>query len=210
MIGFIEKDIAMVKSNFKLLAVLIVVYAIMGFMNKMDISFILPFMCVMIMISSFSYDHYNQWDAYSISLPNGRKNSVKAKYVTTLLMTLVVSIITTILSFIISYVNTQTINYEQILVTMFGSIFGTLLVLTVMYPIIYKFGVEKARIGIFLLVFGIVILGSIFLRYLDVLPILESLSFLENYLLVILIVIAVMMIGLSYKISERIFLKRLC
>ena len=208
MIGFIKKDLAMIKSNFKLLAVLIVVYTIMGLMNKMDISFILPFMCVMIMISSFSYDNYNKWDAYSISLPNGRKNSVKSKYITTILMTLVVSIITIILSFIISYVNTKTINYEQILVTMFGTIFATLLVLTIMYPIIYKFGVEKARIGIFLLVFGIVVIGSLLLNYLDLSNIFKSLAFLEDYLIIILIIVTIIMVYGSYKISEKIFSKK--
>ena len=208
MIGFIKKDLAMIKSNFKLLAVLIVVYTIMGLMDKMDISFILPFMCVMIMISSFSYDNYNKWDAYSISLPNGRKNSVKSKYITTILMTLVVSIITIILSFIISYVNTKTINYEQILVTMFGTIFATLLVLTIMYPIIYKFGVEKARIGIFLLVFGIVVIGSLLLNYLDLSNIFKSLAFLEDYLIIILIIVTIIMVYGSYKISEKIFSKK--
>ena len=208
MIGFIKKDLAMIKSNFKLLGVLIVVYAIMGLMNKMDISFILPFMCVMIMISSFSYDNYNKWDAYSISLPNGRKNSVKSKYITTILMTLIVSIITVVLSFIISYVNTQTINYEQILVTIFGTIFGTLLVLTIMYPIIYKFGVEKARIGIFILVFGIVIIGSLLATYVDLSNILKVLTVLEDYLVIILIMISIIMVYVSYLISLHINLKK--
>ena len=208
MIGFIKKDLAMIKSNFKLLGVLIVIYAIMGLMNKMDISFILPFMCVMIMISSFSYDNYNKWDAYSISLPNGRKNSVKSKYITTILMTLIVSIITIILSFIISYVNTQTINYEQILVTIFGTIFGTLLVLTIMYPIIYKFGVEKARIGIFILVFGIVIIGSLLATYVDLSNILKVLTVLEDYLVIILIMISIIMVYVSYLISLHINLKK--
>ncbi len=208
MIGFIKKDLAMIKSNFKLLGVLLVVYTIMGLMDKMDISFILPFMCVMIMISSFSYDNYNKWDAYSITLPNGRKNSVKSKYITTILMTLIISIITVILSFIISYVNTKTINYEQILVTMFGTIFGTLLVLTIMYPIIYKFGVEKARIGIFLLVFGIVIIGSLLATYVDLSNVFKSLAFLEDYLIIILIIVAITMVYISYKVSEKIFSKK--
>ncbi len=208
MIGFIKKDLAMIKSNFKLLAVLITIYAIMGFMNKMDISFILPFMCVMIMISSFSYDNYNKWDAYSISLPNGRKNSVKSKYITIILMTLIVTIITLILSFIISYVNTKNINYEQILVTMFGTVFGTLLVLAIIYPIIYRFGVEKARIGIFLLVFGIIIIGSLFANFIDLSNILKYLSFLEDYIILILIIIAILMVYGSYKISEKIFSKK--
>ena len=208
MIGFIKKDLAMIKSNLKLLGILIVVYAIMGLMGKMDISFIIPFMCVMIMISTFSYDNYNKWDAYSISLPNGRTNSVKSKYITTILMTFIVSIITTFLAFIISYVNTTVINYEQILVTMFGTVFGTLLVLTVMYPIIYKFGIEKARIGIFLIVFGTVIIGSLLAYYIDITNLLKSLSFLKDYLIIILIIIALIMIYASYKISKKIFSKK--
>ncbi len=208
MIGFIKKDLAMIKSNFKLIGILIVVYAVMGLFDKMDISFILPFMSVMIMISSFSYDEYNKWDAYSISLPNGRKNSVKSKYITTILMILLVSIITVIISFLISYINTKTINYEQILVTMFGTVFGTLLVLTFMYPIIYKFGVEKARIGIFLLVFGIVIIGSLLVNYINLSNILKSLVFLEDYLIIILIILTIIMVYVSYKISKKIFSKK--
>ena len=208
MIGFIKKDLAMIKSNLKLIGILIVLYIIMGLMGKMDISFILPFMCVMIMISSFSYDNYNKWDAYSISLPNGRKNSVKSKYITTILLTLIVSIITIIISFIISYVNIQNINYEQILVTMLGTIFATLLVLTFMYPIIYKFGVEKARIAILLIVFGLVIIGGFFSQYIDILFITKSLSFLEDYLIIILIIVTILMVYTSYKISEKIFSKK--
>ena len=208
MIGFIKKDLAMIKSNFKLLGALIVVYAIMGLMGKMDISFILPFMCVMIMISSFSYDNYNKWDAYAITIPNGRENSVKSKYITTILMIFIIAVVTTILSFIISYISTESINYEQILITMFGTIFGTLLVLAFMYPIIYKFGVEKARIGIFLLVFGIVIIGSLLANYIDLSNIFEALSFLENYIIIILVIMMVTMVYVSYMISKRVFSKK--
>ena len=208
MIGFIKKDIAMIKSNFKLMGLLFIVYAVMGLLGEMDISFILPFLSIMIMISTFSYDNYNKWDAYSITLPNGRKNSVKAKYLATILMILIVSIITIILSFVISYVNTKTINYEQILVTMFGTIFGTLLVLTFMYPIIYKYGVEKARIGIFIIVFGLVVVGGFLLQYLDLSFIAKSLSFLEDYLIIILIGITIIMVYISYIISQKIFSKK--
>ncbi len=208
MIGFIKKDLAMIKSNFKLLGILIIVYTVMGLLGEMDVSFILPFMSVMIMISTFSFDNYNKWDAYSISLPNGRKNSIKAKYIATIFMILVVSVITTILSFVISYANTKTINYEQILVSMLGTIFGTLLVLTFMYPIIYKFGIEKARIGIFIIVFGLVIIGSFIAQYLDLSFIAKLLSFLENYLVIILIIITILMVYISYKISEKIFMKK--
>ncbi len=208
MLGFIKKDFAMIKSNFKLIGILIVVYTVMGLFEEIDISFILPFISVMIMISTFSYDNYNKWDAYSISLPDGRKNSVKSKYVATILMILIISIITIILSFIISYINTKTINYEEILISMLGTIFGTLLVLTFMYPVIYKFGVEKARIGIFVTIFGLAIIGGLLSKYIDISFITKLLSFLEDYLIIILIAVTIIMVYISYKISEKIFSKK--
>jgi len=82
--GFIKKDILMMKGNFKLLAILFIIYGVMAMEGEMDLSFLLPFMSVMIMISTFAYDQYNHWDSYLCSLPNGRKNSVKAKYLATL------------------------------------------------------------------------------------------------------------------------------
>ncbi len=208
MIGFIKKDLAMIKSNFKILGGLIILYAIMGLVGELDVSFILPFISVMIMISTFSYDSYNKFDAYSITLPDGRKNSVKSKYGTTILLIFVISIVSIILSFIISYTNTKSIDYAQIFFTMLGNIFGTLLVLSVMYPIIYKFGIEKARIVICIIIFGIAILGGFLLQYIDLSFIAKSLDFLENYLAIILILIAIFMVLISYKISEKILLKK--
>ena len=91
---------------------------------------------------------------------------------------------------------------------MLGTIFGTLLVLTFMYPIIYKFGVEKARIFIFIIVFGIVIIGGFIIQYIDLSNILKTLSLLENYLVIILIALTIIMVYISYKISEKIYLKK--
>ena len=111
MIGLIKKDLAMIKGNFKFLAIFIILYFILGLMGKMDISFILPFMSVIIMISTFSYDNYNKWDAYVITLPKGRKNSVKSKYVTTILLVLILTIVTVLLSFIITYCRYHILDY---------------------------------------------------------------------------------------------------
>ncbi len=208
MLGFIKKDLAMVKSNFKLLGILVVVYTLMGLFGEMDISFILPFMSVMLMISTFSYDNYNKWESYSATLPNGRKNSVRAKYIATIIMTFIFAIITLLLSFLISYINTKTIPYEQTLISMLGNIFGTLLVLTFMYPIIYKFGLEKARIGIFLIIFGLVIIGGFLSSYLDLSFIGKTLNFLGKYIVLIIIIITILMVYLSYKISIKIYSKK--
>ena len=110
MLGFIKKDLLMIKSNIKILVILLLIYVVMSFQGEMDLSFLLPFMSVMIMMSTFSYDYYNKWDAYAISLPNGRKNSVKAKYLATIILIIITTIIITILSFTISNIVVSTLS----------------------------------------------------------------------------------------------------
>ena len=208
MIGLIKKDLAMIKGNFKFLAIFIILYFILGLMGKMDISFILPFMSVIIMISTFSYDNYNKWDAYVITLPNGRKNSVKSKYLATILLVLILTIVTVLLSFIITYCRYHILDYEEILSLTTGSIFGTLLVLSFMYPIIYKFGVEKARIVICSLVFGIVILGSFIIKYIDLTGIIKILNIMQDYWIIVILLFSFLLVYASYRLSLKIYLKK--
>lgn len=205
MIGLIKKDLLMIKSNLKVLVILFFIYGVMAYQGNLDLSFMLPFMSVMVMISTFSYDTYNKWDGYAITLPNGRKNSVKAKYFATLLVIVITTIITTILSFIISYTRAQNIDYEYLLMTMFGCVFATIILESIMYPAIYKFGVEKARIGIFIIVFGIAIIGGFIARYIDLSVLIKIFNIVGNYWVIVLPIIMLIIIYISYKISERIY-----
>lgn len=208
MLGLIKKDLFLIKSNLKILIILFIVYGFMYFHGEMDLSFVLPFISVVIMMSTFSYDTFNKWDAYVITLPDGRENSVRAKYLATVILIFITTIIITILAVTISYVNTKTIDYENIFSTMLGAIFATTLLQSFMYPAIYKLGVEKARIGIFIVVFGIVIIAGIIAKFIDFKPLLQALDNLGNYWVIILPIAMVVILYLSYKISEGIYKKK--
>lgn len=208
MLGLIKKDLFLIKSNLKILGILFIVYGFMTIQGEMDLSFVLSFMSVIIMISTFSYDTFNKWDAYAITLPNGRKNSVRAKYLATIILIAITSIITVILAVMISYVNTKTIDVESIFQTILGAILATSLLQSFMYPVIYKFGVEKARIGIFIVVFGITFIAGIIARFIDLKPIFQALDNLGNYWMIILPIIIIVILYLSYKISEGIYKKK--
>lgn len=208
MLGLIKKDIIMIKNNFKTLAIIFIVYFLMAFQGKIDLSFILPFMGVMIMISTFSYDEFNKWNTYLCTLPNGRKNAVRSRYTSTLLMIFVTTFIVTISSLIIMYNKTQSFNYEEVLSTMLGVSFTTILFVSFMYPIIYKFGVEKARIGIFTGIFGIAIIISLLSKIYDFSKLIKLLDVLENYIMIIMPIIMIGMLYTSYKISIKINLKK--
>lgn len=208
MLGLIKKDLLMIKSNFKFLAILLFVYGIMAFQGQMDLSFLLPFMSVMIMISTFSYDNYNKWDAYAITLPDGRKNSVKAKYVATILLIIITTIIVTLLSIIIAYYRTNSVDFENTFSIIIGNVFATTLLQAFMYPSIYKFGVEKARIGLFIVIFGIAIIGSILAKFFNFEALFQVLDALNNYWMIIFPIIMLVILYISYKISESIYKKK--
>ncbi len=208
MLGLIKKDFLMLKGNFKTWLILLFVYIVMAFQESMSLTFLLPFMCVVTMLSTFSYDSYNKWDAYVCSLPDGRKNSVRAKYIATLLLVFVTVLITTILTIIISYYRTNTVNLSSIGESIFGAIFATTLLQSIMYPAIYKYGVEKARITIFIVIFGTALVGGVLSKYIDFEFIIQRLVFLEKYIMIIIPVVIVVMVYISYRISEAIYKRK--
>ena len=126
----------------------------------------------------------------------------------TILLVLILTIVTVLLSFIIAYCRYHILDYEEILSLTTGSIFGTLLVLSFMYPIIYKFGVEKARIVICSLVFGIVILGSLIIKYIDLTGIIKILNLMQNYWIIVILLFAILLVYASYRLSLKIYLKK--
>lgn len=203
--GFIKKDFVVIKSNFKFLAIFIVIYCLLG---ASDISFLLPFLSIMVLISTFTYDNNNKWDAYSFTLPNGRKHSVQSKYLETIIVVLMVSLLTFLISVGMSLVHGGSLDMMNLALNTFGTMFGIFLMEIFMYPIIFKLGVEKARIGILVLIFALIFIFSFLSSIVDFTKVLAWLSFLENYWVLVIILITTILMFLSYKISLKIQLKK--
>lgn len=208
MLGLMKKDFLMLKGNLKVWGILLIIYVFIAFQESMSLVFILPFMCIVTMLSTFSYDSFNKWDAYACSLPNGRKNSVRAKYIVTLLLIFATMLIVFILTMAIGYYRTKTVNLESMGESMLGAVFATTLLQSIMYPAIYKYGVDKARIAIFIVAFCFAIIGGLLSKYIDFESIIQGLAFLENYMALIVPIIIVIMVYSSYKVSENIYKKK--
>ena len=208
MLGFIKKDLLMIKSNMKIFIILLLIYVVLAFQGQMDLSFLLPFMSVMIMLSTFSYDSYNKWDSYAQTLPNGRINSVRGKYLATIILVSITTIIITILSLIISYASKNVIDFENIIGSILGSLFATILLQAFIYPAMYKFGPEKARIGLMIIIFCIAVIGGFLIKYIDLSQIISILDLMNAYWAIILPISMILMLYISYEISKRIYLKK--
>ena len=208
MLGLIKKDLLIAAGNIKILAIIFVVFIFMSLEGNNNFSFIPAFISITIMMSTFSYDEYNKSDAYITSLPNGKQNAVKAKYLGALIVVIISTLITLIMSFIIGCIK-NTINIEETVSITLGSIAGVIIIESIMYPLIYKFGMEKSRIGLFVGTFTFIALFFLISKLDIKLKIPNNIiTFLDKYYLIIIPIIIIIILTISYKISKRIYLKK--
>lgn len=206
MLGLIKKELLMIKGNFKLITIMLVICCFMSLQGTTDLSFFAPILVVVACLSTFSYDQYNKWDAYAITLPNGRKNVVKAKYIATLLLGIITIVLSALLEVIIGNMKNG-VDYEVVLTLVVGSIMAISVLISIIYPLVFKFGVEKGRIILFIATFAIIAICGILFKQ-DITTQMETTQFLDAYGTVILPVIIFLMLGISYKISQRIYSKK--
>ena len=141
--GLINKDLLMVKSNLKMLGMVFIAFILMALNDMSNFFFIPAFLSITIMMSTFSYDEYNKTNAFVITLPKGRENAVKAKYLATLLIVLISIILTFSIYFIVGFIKNN-VDIEELFVSALGCGVGIILLEAILYPFIFKFGDRKS------------------------------------------------------------------
>jgi len=204
MLGLMKKDLLMIKCNLKLIVIMFIAFTFMTLNNNMNMFFMPSFISVIVFISTFSYDEYNNWNSYLVTLPNGRKRVVISKYVTSFFLCLLSILITIILSVIIGILNNK-LDLEIILSGMIGCFFSLVVLQAIMYPFIFKYGVEKARIGIFVGVFSISIISGLISKQIDIVVCKSIISFFNQYYMLIIPFASLIILLISYEISKKIY-----
>lgn len=214
--GLITKDLLQLKSYKKSLIIFIFVFVITGMEQGIEnagafISMMLTLAFGMFSIATFSYDEQAKADRYTLTLPLTRREIVLSKYVLIILSTIIGAILGIIVSCIIIYINIKTIPDVQELISMaLGGIMGIGIVESIQVPCIYKFGAERGRMQIFIVIAIIAFLigGIFFLGEKMSINLSFDLSILNNILPLILIVATGVMYYISYKISYKIYSKK--
>ena len=207
MLGLIKKDFLIVKNNLKLIIIMLMMFFIMALQGEFDITFVLPFIVVMLFISTFSYDEFNKWDAYAITLPNGRKNIVKSKYIASLILVVGAIFVTLLLNYFVGLINNN-LEFDKIISSVLAIATGAIFIEAVMYPLIFKYGIEKGRIGLFALTIAIIAIVTLITKISKLSIPANIIIFLNNYYFIIIPILLIIILLLSYKISEKIFLKK--
>ena len=207
MLGLIKKDLLMIKGNMRQVMLFLIVFLILALQENNIIVIVPVFVSMMVFITTFSYDEYNKWDAYAITLPISRNDIVKSKYITSVILWLIALLVTVVIVGIMGFFE-QNINYFELFGMILGCVFSIVLLESIMFPLIFKFGVEKGRIGVFVGVFVIAALLGFVFTGIDLDNATGFVDFFNKYYYLLLPLVSIVVLIISYFVSKRIYLKK--
>lgn len=203
MLGLIKKDLLMLKSNYKLFVIIISCLIFTMINNKENnveaIMMLLPMLSILVYLSTFSYDEFNNFNAYACTLPNGRSNVIKAKYITSLLLIIVSLLLSTIISICFKY------NIHDILFSLLESVTSVFLIISILFPFMIKYGAMNGRIIIF--VFVMIVAGIGYLLS-NIINIDSILNFINTLSPIFILLIGITITFISYLISKYIYMNK--
>lgn len=209
MFGLVKKDLFVIKHNLKVVFAIFVALLFLSFQEGDGSAiFILPMIGVILFISTFSYDEFNHCNSYIVALPDGRRNAIKAKYLATILIICVLAFLSLVTTTLINYFQGDAIHFNYIMEAFMGTILSTSLLVFLLYPVMIQFGAVNGRIIVFVVIIGIAIIGTILSRFMELEKVLLFINSLEVYWMILVPVISVLLLGISYLISSRLFLKK--
>ena len=217
--GLITKDLLQLKTYKRTLIVFIFVFVFSGMQQEtMDgamsmITIMLILVFGMVGIATFSYDEMAKADRYILTLPLTRKEVVRAKYMLVILLTLVGAVLGVLASGIISYAMSKALpDFLELISYALGGILGIAFVEGIQIPCMYKFGAEKGRMQIFIVIaIMALLLGGIFFigEKINVnLPVNNILNILTNFLPLVLLALTAIIYFVSYKIAYKLYSKK--
>lgn len=207
--GLVIKEFLAMRRYLKIIGVLLALYIVMALMTHFVAFFsaVNALLVVFCAFNSFSYDRYNHWDEFAVTLPVSRLEMVKSKYAFLLLLSLAFTLIIVLVNLIINA--SANAGLSAVIKNALASVSFALAYLSITTPLIYQFGLEKARYIMIVCAFVPFLLSYIFSLLAEkgsiVLPAKETIAAVYVYTLPILT--ALFFIG-SYKISKLIFLKK--
>ena len=209
MMGLVKKDFYLAAGLARSYLIVAAIFLVLSLAGIYEFSFLSSFMsllCIMLPVNVFSYDEQAKWDKYAAALPGGRRAVVQARYVFTLIVSagaVVLGGAVGAAACLLDPTAGETL-WEMVLSTAAGGSVGILLN-AVMLPLMFKFGVQKGRLYLALV---LAILFGAFLGGVAALA-----SAVQEPSALILPLAAIPVVGLlalvpSYLLSLRVFRKK--
>jgi hypothetical protein len=140
--GLFLKDIINLKQQAKIYLLIIAIWLAIGFSNKDSAFFggVIAILTLMIPITALAYDEKAKWDRYALTMPVSKLDMVLAKYLLALAFAAAGALLSSAAGILITKNIVESLTLSLAFLSL-GVIFASIVL-----PIIFKFGVEKGRI----------------------------------------------------------------
>ena len=216
--GLLKKDLYNLAS-YKTTLIIIVIFCGMAIIGTDAIywgSVVIGIIVGMISLSTFSYDEMAKSNRYILTLPVTRKEIVLEKYIlaigATILGSLLGFVLTLLIGNMMNYVrpdNMIDINIDTLLSTSIGGLFGVSVIQAIQIPSIFKWGAEKGRIQMFIVLFVVALIGAgvgFLIKESGLSVDIEKLeNTLKSFGWIILVILSFIIYFISYKVSYKIY-----
>ncbi len=203
--GLLLKDLINLKTYGRSVILIVTVFTAFAFFSD-DSSFTTTFISILfaiMAITSMSYDELAKWNIYALSMPISRKELVLEKYLLAFILVCLGVAISLIIAVIPVFMGNKA-DLLMLMLTVLTSGSVALIMLTILLPLVYKFGIEKSRIILFIVLFIPSILLAILAQTGLIMPN-KATDILIITLLQILPIVALVLFVASYFISVAIF-----
>ncbi len=161
MSGLVYKDLINLKQQWRSYLLILVFWGGLSVMQKSPYFFggMFAVYLSIVMLTACGYDEQSGWDKYALTMPVSRSRIVLSKYMLGLLMD-VLGFVTTAIFFVAARTPFQEMMIGQCI---FQTI--SLVMLAILLPITFKFGVEKARTSIAVVMLAPVLIGYLLVQW---------------------------------------------
>lgn len=199
--GFLKRDFYLISASIRIYLLFIAAFGILVVFTDMSSGFMMLYVAIFAMSSMtglFNYDEFNHWTAYAATVPNGRRDMVKARYVLLLLVTAGVTVIQLLVG---------TLAREAGSLGSAALYSGMILIYAaISMPVGYYFGGTRARMVTVVLVAFIAGAAAIFGTFLNISTSFGKVSLPPEFLF--LPILGLGLVAVSYRVSLGVMAKK--
>lgn len=202
--GLLIKDLLTIRNQLKVVGLLIVFYIVysLAMQDTSMLGAMIVLLAVMMPITAMAYDEKSGWGRYESALPVSKKTVVLSKYVFGFILLALGSLISGLSIVLLStFAQFVEITDALWLLATFAAV-GTIF-MSLIFPILFRYGVEKGRMLMLLVIFAPTMLIMLLSRMQIPMPDLEMLMSFAYMVPIALLVLLGGSIALSIRIYER-------
>lgn len=199
--GFLKRDFYLISASIRIYLLFIAVFGILVVFTDMSSGFVMLYVAIFAMSSMtglFNYDEFNHWTAYAATVPNGRRDMVKARYTLLLLITAGV----TVIQFLVGTLAKEAGSLRS------AALYSGMILIyaAISMPVSYYFGGTKARMVTVVLVAFIAGAAAIFGTLLSISTQFGRVALPPEFLFLPLVGLG--LVAVSYRVSLGVMAKK--